>query len=180
MVFLNLSRNLLLLLLEQRSAERRSKNWELSLGFAVSSQSDVDMHLYLSDPQALPFGRRASDPTSQAGRAQRTKNDGNLAALLVRPPRSKAGRDPVKLSGCEPACAPVHVCLGACMPAQSWGRSRDPVDLHSKGAAEPGAGFTKEVSERTISLPHPHQGYVRVRNSNSDKGFVRRISLGES
>ena len=69
---------------------------------------------------------------------------------------------------------------GCLQPAQSRGRSRDPVDLHSKGAAEPGAEFTEEVSDRTLSLPYPHQGYVRVRNSNSDKVFVRRISLGES
>ena len=59
MVFLNLSVNLLLLLLKWRSAEHRPENWEFSLGSATSSQSAVGMHLYLSGPRALPFGRWA-------------------------------------------------------------------------------------------------------------------------
>ena len=54
------------------------------------------------------------------------------------------------------------------------------MDLRSEGAAGPGAQLTKEVPERTLSLPYPHEGYARVRNSNSYKVFVRRISLGES
>ena len=53
------------------------------------------------------------------------------------------------------------------------------MDLRSQGAAGPGAEFTKEVPERPLSLPYPREGYARVRNSNSYKGFVRRISLGE-
>lgn len=76
------------------------------------------------------------------------------------------------------SCVHLYTCLGACMPAESWGRSRDPVDLRSQGAG-PGAEFTKEVP-RDLSASHIHvKGVQEVRNSNSYKGFVRRISLGE-
>ena len=73
-----------MLLLEWGSAEHRPENWEFSLGSATSSQSAVACTSIF-----LALGLFLLEDGQ--GCAQRKRNDGNSAALLVWPPRSKAG-----------------------------------------------------------------------------------------